>query len=340
MSRSVRWGSPEDGGSHYEHQRSDSGVGSFSDCESRTSNPDRNFLVSGYEDNTTIYNLQRALQEARTQRDEFAKKITELENQVRQTRGELEQTKAHIRAVQDKNELLVHEKETLVKDNKELTDRNTELQEQLDESAKELKKANRKSSNSPTVTIVTSSNSSESSEEKKVRRSSSKRRPEKEKERDTEHDKERRDKDQRRKEKQREKEKEKEREKEEEEMHRLRRRFDNRAGEESDAKSSVASSKTIRGSRRDSYIEPMGHSAPRPQQTVPPSPARHHSYTTTNGYTPAAAYPNIREPAAYAPGAPRSVHPQVYVPQEYTGYVAEEEETPYHAHTRGRVERR
>ncbi|KAK4184724.1 hypothetical protein QBC35DRAFT_477002 [Podospora australis] len=338
MSRSVRWGSPEDGGSHYEHQRSDSGVGSFSDCESRTSNPDRNFLVSGYEDNNTIYSLQRALQEARTQRDEFAKKITELENQVRQTRGELEQTKAHIRAVQDKNELLVNEKETLVKENKDLSDKNTELQEQLDDSAKELKKANRKSTNSPTVTIVTST-SSESSDDKKLRRSSSKRRPEKEKERDAEREKERRDKE-RRKEKQREKEKEKEREKDEEEIERLRRRFEGRAGDESDAKSSIASSKTIRSSRRDSYIEPMGHSAPRPQQAVvPPSPARHHSYTTSNGYPPSSGYPSIREPAAYAPGAPRSVHPQVYVPQEYTGYT-EEEEAPYHAHTRGRVERR
>ena len=50
MSKSVKFRreSPS-GGSLYEHQRSDSGVGSFSDSESRTAYPDRASAGSDYD---------------------------------------------------------------------------------------------------------------------------------------------------------------------------------------------------------------------------------------------------------------------------------------------------
>ncbi|KAK0748515.1 hypothetical protein B0T21DRAFT_380326 [Apiosordaria backusii] len=339
MSRTVRWGSPTDG-SVYEHQRSDSGVGSFSDCESRTSNTDRNFLASGYEDNNTIYTLQRALEQARQQRDEFSKKVAELETTVRQLRNEIEQNKAHVRAVTDQNELFTHEKKTLAEKNKELSEQNTQLQEELDNTIEKLKKSNRKSTSSPTAA---SSTTSESAEDKKPRRSASKRRPEKEKERDAEREKEKREKERKREKREKEhREHERPADKEDDAIDRLRQRFDkHRAGDESDAKSSsIASTKTARTSRpTSSYIEPLGLSTPRPQQTVPPSPARHHSYTTT-GYPPSTGYASIREPSAYAQGVQRSAHPQVYIASGEYGY--EEEETPYHPHQvrTGRSERR
>ncbi|CAP71114.1 uncharacterized protein PODANS_6_4800 [Podospora anserina S mat+] len=343
MSRTVRWGSPTEG--HYEHQRSDSGVGSFSDCESRTSNTDRdrNFLASGYEDNTTIYQLQRALEQTRQQRDEFSKKIAELETTVRQLRNEIEQNKAHVRAVTDQNELFTHEKKTLAEKNKELSEQNTQLQEQLDDTIEKLKKSNRKSTVTSSPTAA-SSTTSESTEDKKPRRSASKRRPEKEKERDADREKEKREKERKREKREKEQHREHERpaEKEDDTIDRLRQRFDkHRVGDESDAKSgSIASSKTARASRpTSSYIEPLGLSTPRPQQTVPPSPARHHSYTAP-GYPPSTTYASIREPSAYAQGAQRPAHPQVYIASGEYGY--EEEEAAYHPHQvrTGRSERR
>ncbi|KAK4205729.1 hypothetical protein QBC40DRAFT_1667 [Triangularia verruculosa] len=339
MSRTVRWGSPTDG--HYEHQRSDSGVGSFSDCESRTSNTDRNFVAGGYEDNDTIYKLQRALEQARQQRDECSKKVAELETTVRQLRNEIEQNKAHVRAVADQNELFTHEKKTLAEKNKELSEQNTQLQEQLDDTIEKLKKSNRKSTITSSPTTTASSTTSESTEDKKPRRSASKRRPEKEKERDADREKEKQREKERKREKREKEHREHERpaEKEDDAIDRLRQRFDkHRVGDESDAKSgSIASTKTARTSRPTSnYIEPLGHSAPRPQQTVPPSPARHHSYTNT-GYSPSNGYASIREPSAYAQGVPR---PQVYIASGEYAY--EEEEPAYHPHQArtGRSERR
>ncbi|KAK4163032.1 hypothetical protein QBC43DRAFT_290283 [Cladorrhinum sp. PSN259] len=348
MSRSVRWGSDSPaGGSHYDHQPSDSGVGSFSDCESRMSNPDGTFV--DYDGQSSTYNLQRALETTRAQRDDFAKKVAELEAALRQVRNEFEQTKAHMRAVTENNELLTHEKDTLTQKNKELAEENIELKEKLDDTVGQLKKANRKSTSQPTVTIVagSSASNSDSSEDKKVRRSSSKRRPEKEKERDAEREKE---KEKERREKERKKERhhaketrEKEphirdREKPEDDIDRLRNRFVSRAGEESDAKSSTVVSSRTRTSRRDSYIEPMGNPAPRPQPTPSSSSTRHHSYTGNSTYAPSAGYASIREPSNYAANTPRSAHPQVYVASEYTGY-PEEEETGYHGHTVARPSR-
>ncbi|KAK3997222.1 hypothetical protein QBC44DRAFT_109553 [Cladorrhinum sp. PSN332] len=346
MSRSVRWGSDSPtGGSHYDHQRSDSGVGSFSDCESRTSNPDGTFI--DYEGQSSTYNLQRALEATRSQRDEFSKKIAELEATLRQVRNEFEQTKAHMRAVTENNELLKHEKDTLAEKNKDLVDENTELKEKLDEAVNQLKKANRKSTSPLAVPIVASSASnSDSAEDKKPRRSPSKKRPEKEKERDVEREKEkekeRREKE-RKKEKQlakeqrereqvREREQGRERETPADDMDRLRKRFDPRAGEDSDAKSGTIVSSRTRASRRDSYIEPMGNSAPRPQPTPSSSSTRHHSYAANGTYPPSTGYTSIREPSAYSANAPRSVHPQVYVANEFPAYPGEEEGAGFHGH--------
>ena len=320
MSRSVRFrrDSPS-GGSHYDHQRSDSGVGSFSDCESRISNPDRDYLAPGYED-------QRALYSLRQERDALSAKVAALEDELKQTRNELELTKAQTRGLANQNELLDQEKTTLTKANKELTEEVAELQDTI----KELKKANRKSSSgsSPSTSSATPS---ESSDDKKLRRSSSKRhkessgRAEKEKEREREREREK----DREKERERERRKEKERA-EKEETERLRKRFDTR-GDESDAKSSITSTKSRL--RRDSYIEPLGHGAPRPQAPIPPSPSRQYSsYTTTTSasqYPPAPSYPNIREP--YTGSTPRTHHPSVYVSDDYT-YGVVEEEDPYHQH--------
>ena len=332
MSRSVKF-RPSSGGSHYEHQRSDSGVGSFSDNESRASNPDRDYLAPGYEEQRSIYSLQHALDATRQERDEWMAKVAGLENDLKLVRNEFEQNKARMRALANENELLGQENERLTKANKELTEENKELTEEnadLNESAKELKKANRKSSSnsSPSVSTITPS---DSSDEKKLRRSSSKKRTkessgraDKEKEREKEREREH-------KERERERRKALERA-EKEETERLRKRFDAR-GEESDAKSSSASTKSQRN-RRDSYIEPLGHGAPRPHvAAVTPAPARQYSsYTTTTTAPPLHGYPSIREP--YKGTTPRSHHPSVYIADEYTApYAGEyaEEEDPYRA---------
>lgn len=308
-------------------------MGSFSDCESRTSNPDPAFLVPpGYEDHH-VYNLKHTLDALRKERDDWIAKYGELETNYTKARNDLAQSKARLVALENENEILGQAKESLTKTNQGLVDQIAELQETV----KELKKTNRKSSSSPPTSSATAS---ESSDEKKLRRSSSKRhkesRAEKDKEREKEKERERidreREREARRKEKEREKEREREREKEETE--RLRKRFDTTRGEESDAKSSNTSSRTQRN-RRDSYIEPLGQSAPRPQVPVPPSPSRQYStYTATAGagYPPATAYSSIREPFGTTP---RSHHPSVLVVDDYNSYGIEDVvEDPYRSISR------
>lgn len=329
-SRTVKFRkSSPSGGAHYDHQRSDSGVGSFSDCESRTSNPDPDYLVPGYDDRRSVYGLQHALETTRQERDEWMTKAAALDDSLKQIRNELEQTKARMRALANENELLGQAKDSLSQTNKDLVEQNAQLQETV----KELKRANRKSSNGSSPS-GSSGTASESSDEKKLRRSPSKRRGEKDKERDRERE---RDKD-REKERERERRKEKERA-EKEETERLRKRFDTRA-DESDAKSSSASAKSQRG-RRDSYIEPLGHGAPRPQVPVPPSPSSR-AYPSYGGTTAAPAYPSIREPFAGGGGAAaRPMHPAVYVQDEYSGYgaVVDDDEAYRHGHATPRSSR-
>lgn len=332
MSRSVKFRRASPNG-HYDHQRSDSG---FSDCESRASNPERDYLTPGYEDQG-IYSIRQALDEARQETAEWKAKAEDLEEKLKEIRNEFELTKAQSRALANEAQVLTEEKASLAKANKDVMEHNAELLDTI----KDLKKANRKSSGgaSPSTSSATAS---ESSDEKKVRRSSSRRpkessaRVDKEKERGRERD-EKRD-----KEAQRERRKEKERALQEE-TERLRKRFDSR-GDESDAKSSAASTKSQRGRRDSSYIEPLGHGAPRPQATVPPSPSSrtYSSYPTTSApaYSTAPAYQSIREP--FAAPAPRSLHPAVYVKaEEYPGYGAADDEdaASYHAHAHPRSAR-
>jgi hypothetical protein len=328
MSRSVKFRRASPNG-HYDHQRSDSG---FSDCESRASNPERDYLTPEYEDQG-IYSIRQALDDAHQETAKWKAKAEDLEEKLKEIRNECELTKAQSRALTNEAQVLGQEKDALTKANKDLTEHNAELLDTI----KDLKKANRKSSGAASPS-TSSATASESSDEKKVRRSSSRRpkessaRPEKEKERGRERDKER-DKELRRKEKDRAL---------LEETERLRKRFDSR-GDESDAKSSNTSAKSQRN-RRDSYIEPLGHGAPRPQAPVPPSPSRtYSSYPATSApaYSTAPAYPSIREP--FTASAPRALHPTVYVmADEYAasyGPGDEDDAASYHTHTHPRSAR-
>jgi myosin heavy subunit len=332
MSVKFRRSSPNGG---YEHQRSDSG---FSDCESHTSTPDRGYLVPGNED-PGIYSIRRALESSRQECDEAKTRARELERTLKKVTTELEEAKARMRALSNENENLVEEKKSLTKSNKELADQNAQLEEtikelnkenkELSKENKDLKKANRKSTSGSSPS-GSSGNASESSDEKKLHRSSSKRRKEpsgrteKEKERDREREKE--------KEKDRARERRKEEkaaQEEQDRLDRLRQRFDTR-GEESDAKSSNTSTRSQRN-RSDSYIEPLGHPAPRPQVSVtgPLSPPirQYPSYApaTTPAYSTTQSYQSIREP--YSATTPRPHHPAVYVAaDEFSTYgVADEQ---------------
>jgi len=329
MSRSVKFRRASPNG-HYDHQRSDSG---FSDCESRASNPDHDYLVPGYEDQG-LYSIRQSLDTARQESEKWRSRAEELERELKEVRNDFEQNKAHLRALTNEIEIANQAKDTLTKTNKELVEQNAQLQETV----KDLKKANRKSSagSSPSGSSATAS---ESSDEKKMRRSSSKRRKdpservEKEKGRDRERERDReKDRD---KERERRKEKEKEQRAFLEETERLRKRFDTR-GEESDAKSSTTATKSQRP-RHDNYIEPLGHGAPRPQVPVPPSPSRQYpaypASTAPTTYSSTPAYPSIREP--FAGTTPRSLHPAVYVSEEYNYNAADDDDAAYaHPHPR------
>ncbi|KAL2116424.1 hypothetical protein VTJ04DRAFT_8592 [Mycothermus thermophilus] len=365
MSRSVKFRRASPSG--YDHQRSDSG---FSDCESRASasSPDHDYLVPSYED-AGIYSIRQALDEAREEAEKYKLKAEDLEGKLKELRNELEQAKAHMRALNNQNQVLTSERDSLLKSNKELADQNAELQDTV----KELKKANRKSTagsgsstvnGNPTPSGTSSSDSSDERErEKKVRRSSSrkpakessskadkeeKRGREREREREKEREKDRdakdrekdRDRDARRKEK--ELARERERELALQETERLRKRFDASRADDSDARSSQTS-KTGQRARRDttSYIEPLGHGAPRPQPTGVVSPTSAHAYpaypTTAPavGYPPAApGYTSIREPmGTRASLHASSVHPAVFVADEYAGYPPVEEDDAGSYHT-------
>ncbi|KAL2128781.1 hypothetical protein VTI74DRAFT_8671 [Chaetomium olivicolor] len=332
---SVKFRESPTGGSHYEHQRSDSGVGSFSDTDSRASEDDHGYIVPSYEDQG-IYSIRRALEKSQRDAQEYKTKALKLQENLKEIRTDLETTKARERALHNENEILAQEKESLAQANKELAEQIA----QLEETIKELKKTHRKSSGG-SASSTSSATAVESSDEKaeKKKRSSSKRRSEKEKEKERERERGR-DRESKDRERERERRREKERVQEERaQEERLRKRFDTRTGEESDAPSSNTSSRPHR-SRHDSYIEPLGHSAPRPQAPVPPSPARQYSAypaTSTAAYSTTPAYQSIREP--FSGTTPRSLHPTVYVADEYNGYGVAEEEDTYRAHRTPRHQR-
>jgi len=333
-SKTVRFGrdSPS-GGSYLDHQRSDSGVGSFSDSESRSPFPDRAFAGSDI-DVRDFYELQHALNTETLAKQRWMEKATELDALLRSANTELKETEARLRALEDHLDELEEEKAKLIKKNKEVTDEVASLKEGLKDEAKEKDKEAKKSSSSSSRRERKSSSpplmsgALNGDEEKKSRpsRRESKRhsirdseRAEREKERERIH---------------REIEKEMEREKErqqERDMDRLRKRFDK--GDESDARSSNTSSKSHR-SRRDSYVEPLGQPSPRPQ-VAPPSPSRQYAYSSNS-------YPQQSYAPAAAPRVP-VVHPQVVV--SYNDAFHDEEDGLYHPHplpnkTRGSDRRR
>ncbi|KAH6851209.1 hypothetical protein B0I37DRAFT_130755 [Chaetomium sp. MPI-CAGE-AT-0009] len=318
-SRSVKFRRASPNG--YDHQRSDSG---FSDCESRASNPDHDYLTPGFEDHG-LYSIRQALDTARQESEKWRARAEEAEEKLKEVRNDFEQNKAHLRALTNEIEIANQAKDALTKTNKELVEQNAQLQETI----KDLKKANRKSSgaSSPSGSSATAS---ESSDEKKVRRSSSKRRKdpssrgEKEKERDRERDKER--------DKERDRERRKESQRAQEETDRLRKRFDTR-GDESDAKSSTTATKSQRGRQESSYIEPLGLGAPRPQAPVPPSPSR--AYPAYPASTAPTTYSVTPAYSSFTGTTPRSLHPAVYVADDYNYGAADDEDAAYaHPHPR------
>lgn len=304
MSKNVsfRRDSPP-GGSHYDHQRSDSGVGSFSGDESRSSRADRPYTPSDYESPVdSVYVLQQAFERERLAKERWKKKATELDAQVTQSRKDFKEKEAQWRAATDRNEILDQEKTALLQRIAELSD---ELAKSKEE--KEKRSSHRKSNSPP---LVSGAVGVESSDDKKPRRSNSKRAKES--------DRVDREREKRGIDREIERELERENREKDRETERLRKRFDSRA-EESDAKSSNSSSKSHR-SRRDSYIEPLGHGAPRPSVQVPASPAAR-PYPS---YPAAAPFP--QQPYATS-NPPRSAHPSVMV---YQDAFVDDEDGSYH----------
>jgi len=327
MSKSVRFPrDPRDsptGGSYHDHQRSDSGVGSFSsDNESRaTYNADRHYSSTDYE-SSSLYALRDALTSETREKQQWMDKANSLDNMLIRAHKELKETQARLRALEGRVEALDDEKSQLSKTNQTLLDENTRLKEDL----KDAKRSSRrKSSNSPPIM----SGAIPAEEDKKPRRTPSKHhninRESDRIERELELERIAREMD---KERGKKEEREKEREKEKE-MERLRKRFDSR-GEESDAKSSNTSTKS-KNSRRGSYVEPLGQAAPRPQVQVAQSPA-------TRQYPPSSSYTNGNYTTqSYSAGnGSRPVHPQVVV--SYSDAFPDEDGL-YHAHPLPRQQR-
>jgi len=326
MSKTVKFrrDSPS-GGSYLDHQRSDSGVGSFSsDNESRTAYPDRAFAGSDY-DNSSLYAL---LATETNEKKEWMDKAQKLDNLLIRAHKELKETQARLRGLEDHVEELEDEKSKLSKEKQSLSDENARLKESLKE-FKDSKRSSHRKSGSPPSMSGANPVSTAADDDKRPRRSASKRHSIGRREQDTERieiEKER-ERISREMEKEREKERDKEKAREKDkEMDRLRKRFDSRAaGEESDANSSKTSSKS-KHSRRGSYVEPLGPAGVRPQASqVPPSPsARHGQYPpySASGYAPQPTYaPNT---------VPRVVHPQVVV--SYSDAFQDEEDGLYHPH--------
>lgn len=327
MSKTVKFrrDSPT-GGSYLDHQRSDSGVGSFSsDNESRTAYPDRGSYVGSDYDDPNQYSVLAA------EKDEWMARATKFNELLITAHKELKETQARMRGLEDHVETLTEENEKLVKQNQALSEKNTLLDEELKD-LKDAKRASRRKSNSP-PSMSGANPAAVPAEDKnlKLKRNTSRRRSVG-RDRETEKADFEKDRERIAQEMDREKRKEERREQErqkDKEMDRLRKRFDTSsragAGEESDANSSKTSSKS-KSSRRDSYVEPLGPAAPRAQAQVPLSPSARHGtyapYPNSGGYAP---------PSGYTPGIPRApaVHPQVVV--SYDGY-REDEDGHYHPH--------
>ncbi|KAK3343861.1 hypothetical protein B0T25DRAFT_521926 [Lasiosphaeria hispida] len=302
MSKSVKFRreSPS-GGSLYEHQRSDSGVGSFSDSEARPAHPDRAFAATDYDSlRSHIYALEQALAREGDVKEKYKKKAEDLTNALNNAHKVKQETEANRSALTDRVELLEQEKASLAKANKALNEENGKLKgkvEELTDELKDLKKSARRKSISPPVVVVSGAMSGDGVEDKKPRRSNSTKRHSI---KDSDKAAERAEREKRHLDRDAERERAKENE-------RLRKRFENSRAEESDANSSNNSKKSIR-SRRDSYIEPLGQSLPRPQNTMPPpSPGARQQFSYAVPYQ--QPYQSTRESTA----APRVGHPSVMV---------------------------
>jgi len=307
-----------------DHQRSDSGVGSFSDSESRGPYDDR-YSGSDY-DSSSIQALQDALNTERAAKKEWMKKAADLDAMVIRAHKELKETEARNRALADHVQELTDEKSQLQKSNRELTEENNKLRDDLakDKDAKDKdKRASRRKSESPPLMSGANSATTE-----KPKRSGSKHRSSRETSGRAEREKER---ERIAKDLAKEMERDAQRESQREshrDIDRLRKRFDARErGEESDATGKSSNSTKSHRSRRDSYVEPLGQAAPRPQPhghaPVPPSPStRQYGY----GSGPYPPQPQYAQPGA----APRVVHPQVVVSYSDASY--DEEDGLYHAH--------
>lgn len=313
------------GGPYLDHQRSDSGVGSFSDNDSRGPYGDR-YSGSDYE-----FSLQEALNSEQAAKKEWMKKAADLDAMLIRAHKDIKETEARMRALEDHVEELTDEKTKLQKTNKELTDENAKLRDELNKDTKKDKdKRADRTSRKDSSPLMSGANPLAS---EKPKRSSSKHRT-RESAR-TEREKDTKDRERIAKELAKEMERENERDTRRDtqregqrEMDRLRKRFDARErGEESDAtgKSSNSSGKSHRG-RRDSYVEPLGQPAPRPapHSQVPPSPSTRGGFAYGSG-----AYPpqqHYGQPSS----APRVVHPQVVVSYSDNSY--DDEDGLYHAH--------
>lgn len=311
------------GGSYLDHQRSDSGVGSFSDSDSRGPYGDR---YAGSD-----YDLQDQLEAETAAKKEWMKKAAELDSMLIRAHKEAKEVEARMRALDDHVLQLTDAKTQLEKANKELADENSRLRDDLakDKDNKDKdKRASRRKSESPPLMSGANPATVE-----KPKRSASKHRSSREASgrADREKERERIAKElakEMERDAQRESQRPIHREDNNRDMDRLRRRFDStrERGEESDATGKSSISTKSHRSRRDSYVEPLGQAAPRPQihgHVPPPSPSvRQYNYGT-GAYPPQPQYPQ--------PGTtPRAAHPQVVVSYSEASY--DEEDGLYHPH--------
>lgn len=258
--------------------------------------------------------------------------------------AQLEAKQNENEVIADRNADLEKANKELLQKNKDLTSENTKLKEDIKklrefEDAKKPKelKDPKDSSESldsektkrPRRKSMSMPPPSDSSDDRRPRRSSSRRAPHREHEKlDMDYDWDRQERERQQLEMERQLTLAHERPVIDEDMERLRSRFRTRGGDESDAKSSSQSlpslpPATIRGqprnNQRDSYIEPAGRGAPRPQvpgpQVVSARDAYDYAYNAPS--YPAPQYGSIREPRSAAPVAH---HPAVYVSAP-AGYV-------------------
>lgn len=226
--------------------------------------------------------LHVEIERLRDEKEDYKRKAHFLDTAVTDLRRENKDLKISIAVSQglaNRNELLEQENHDLKKDVRKLQEANNSLEERLLKALKKMDKLMGTDS-SPSPPPVMRGGSGEPSPEKMKRRmSKSYKGTEAEKEKE-----------------------------------KLLKRFDR--AEQSDTSNSTGKSSGRR--RRESYIEPMGQSAPRPPVPMPPSPTRQFpAYSTTQQHAP--QFTNIAPPVVGK--VARSVHPTVtYSYEDQNGY--------------------